>query len=191
MPSMTQAEKRTVQRYRDMLDRIAKMAELTDEQIHRLLELSSDDLANRADGYPSGHVGGAADIDDPERGTELTAVESAAIRNLERGAPDPVRDNAHGALVAIRNMDLRAGLLRRRLAGVFKIGDAYVEMETDDRCQCCEDLINRKKGDRPRSGFCQACYRAWKRFCETNPSTADPKERRDRFVTERRAQLAA
>lgn len=160
--------------------------------LRRLTPERIADLDRRArflaepDGYPPG--GGTGRGSDVARPTE-----EATIHRLDDApSADPIGAQIRCVLAALSEA---AGVLApvdRWLRHLDAYGDQAVVRETGRQgdCKCCDRVVTGTPSDRLRGGYCDACRKAYERWCEANPVVGDPGEHRLVFEAERRARLA-
>lgn len=169
---------------------------ITDRTIEDLQRRARHDV--RRDGFPAATLG-----DGTSRGTaELTSVEAAADARGFAGTvgwdgyagvdgqpvpvpvpmSDPVGEVVRELLDILARMDRDASAVIRRLGYLRYVGESArgrVDSTAGD-CLCCERNVAGTEVDRLRSGFCDACRKAWER---------GGRQDRHRFILERRAYL--
>lgn len=131
------------------------------------------------DGYPSTSMGGGS-----SGGTTSSSTETAA---LGRPIQDPLAGYIDQIFDLVRKVDEQMTLAGNCLANV-RSTEAQMRgrQSTLEDCDCCNRPITGVGDDRRRSGFCPACYKAFRNWRTTAlDSTARPT-----FVAERRKKIA-
>ena len=147
------------------------LAMLPDNVLLEVERRAQYDAAN--DGYAAGGSGGGASSE-VSRPTELTAI--AIIEARQQADPQMTVFVILQRELAL--MRARALHIERVMYVMRHITDGRRGRETSlHSCQACErdDLV-----DRPKSGYCAACYRAWVRTGEAG------QVRQDRLMFEMR-----
>ena len=133
---------------------IEALAMLPDDVLIEVERRAQFDAAN--DGFSAGGSGGGASSE-VSRPTELTAI--AIIESRQQVDPQMTAFViVQRELALMRTSALR---IERAMYVIRHIQDGRRGRETSlHSCQACErsDLV-----DRPKSGYCTACYRAWLR----------------------------
>lgn len=181
-PHLTRTARRAV-------DQRAAIGEL----LKRLTPERIADLDRRArflaepDGYPPG--GGSGRGSDVSRPTERAAQQ----RIDDAPQADPIGAQIRMVLAALSEA---AGVLApvdRWLRHLDAYGDQAVvrDRSRDGDCKCCDRVVTGTPADRLRGGYCDACRKAYERWCAERPVEGDPAAHRLEFEQARRAKLAA
>ena len=149
---------------RDRDRSIDALAMLPDNELLEVERRAQFDAAN--DGFSAGGSGGGASSE-VSRPTELTAI--AIIESRQQADPQ---------MTAFVILQRELALMRARALRIEKV--MYVMRHIQDgrrgretslhSCQACErdDLV-----DRPKNGYCPACYRAWLRTADNGQVRQD------------------
>jgi hypothetical protein len=115
---------------------------------------------NTIDGYS------ASTTSDGRGGNELTSVEAGANRTVF-GKPelDKIHDHAFHAVTFLVEAAGNLGALEGRLDAIDKLSapDRKSETTGPGYCQACATFCTGAGDDRLRSGYCDACRKAWDR----------------------------
>lgn len=181
MSRTTRAGRQALEHRDDLLEFLKRLSpELIADLDHRGRFLA------RPDGWPPG---GGGEV----RGSEVSRpVESAVVARGERAQSDPVGDQIRRLFGALAEA---AGVLApaaHSLDFLRSYGDVAIVRESSLQgdCLCCERPVSGSANDRLRSGFCDACRKAYSRWSEDVAVVGDPAAHRREFVAWRRSKLA-
>lgn len=169
------------------------------EQRARLLELLKrlspevlEELDRRARFVVAPDGFGSATGSDGVRGSGVSRpVEAAVVARGERVVPDPVGEQIRNLFGALAEAAGVLGPASRWLDYLGAYGDrpgVARESSLQGDCLACGRAVAGTPQDRLKTGFCQACYEAWRRF-QVGDRSSDPGEQRRRFVEGRRVSV--
>lgn len=155
-----------------------------EERVLAAAQRNRTGTSKERDGYPTGNIGAGGD-DAPQSSTE-----GAAISNLTDHNPDPINDHVEAAIGYLQDAVLALGALRSRLALIDHLSTTRRNSNPPSDCKACNRTVMCTAQDPIRSGYCNACDIAWRRWKlteETEGRHAD----RARFEHQRHAETAA
>jgi hypothetical protein len=176
-------------------------AALRRDDQHQWFEVPNEDGAGQAvaDGYPRGGEGGRGRQVNAD-GTPTSAVTSVVL--TAAGGDGDEADNwpepADPIVATVRRICDGMATTRRTLEAVDRLR-RYVLASGDARrgrqsslqgpCRCCYRDVLGTARDRLRTGYCQACYRAWLDAGRPGADAQEPGDRRGVWERERRRWL--
>ena len=144
----------------DMINAVT--GQLNELNLAQLLRRGDHDTIH--DGYPTQTV---PDVIVASHPSALTSVESAAeARSFGQVEPDPVGLSIRNIFAYVAEMAGIARAMDRSLQYVAHAHDAATGRvgSLAGDCSACDRPVAGTPNDRIRSGYCPACYQAWRRL---------------------------